>query len=230
MSKLGNIPATSDIALTNDALPAGSIVAWPSSTPPNLGWLLCDGPPHATIDYPSLSALLNGAFDTAAGMASPGAGNFRTPPLVKSTVSGASSAGRVPVGILAGTDSMGSSGGGWRHGHSLGDLSLPDHQHGVSGPDGQMRCTHGHNWTPSPQTHTHFETDYWIRAYGQVANATWISGALMTSVTTGIGGGVYDNTAYVSGASAGASGWGLNGSFTQGQDGPYTGLYWYIKT
>jgi microcystin-dependent protein len=130
--------------------PTGAIVAFGGSAAPS-GWLLCDGSAYATATYPALSAVLAGAYDTSAGQASPGAGNFRVPILK----------GRVPAGLDVGVPAfatLGSAGGAVDVTLTAAESGVASHTHSVSatGTSGNNSVSHSHTFTTaSDGSHSH---------------------------------------------------------------------------
>jgi len=51
----------------SNSMPIGSMIMFPSDTPPNADWLLCDGQSVATIDYPDLFTITGYTFGGGAG-------------------------------------------------------------------------------------------------------------------------------------------------------------------
>ena len=130
--------------------PTGTIVAYGGSAAPS-GWLICDGTAYATATYPALSAALSGAYDTSAGQASPGVGNFRVP-ILKS---------RIPAGLNvsdADFNTLGGSGG--QSSVTLTNLQtgVAAHTHAVSGTGSTdfQNAAHNHAFTTtSGGSHSH---------------------------------------------------------------------------
>lgn len=221
MTTLGNIAPTAN--LLNEVIATGTVIAWAATSTPAGGFLLCDGAPQSTTTYSALSAVVGTSFNAAGGLAAPPAGTFRTPPLVRSGVADSTTIGRTPI---AGTP--GSSGGAWLHGHSSGDLTVPSHTHGSDGPDGRMRSGHGHGHSLSCRSHYHQTSNYWYREFGGKGQITWVDG-WTGGTTSSLNGGIYGETGWIYGDSASGGG-GIGGSLTEGKDGPYTGINFWIKT
>lgn len=51
----------------SNSMPIGSMIMFPSDTPPNADWLLCDGQAVATLDYPDLFTITGYTFGGGAG-------------------------------------------------------------------------------------------------------------------------------------------------------------------
>jgi microcystin-dependent protein len=150
VTALGAIPANTNVALTNDAIPAGVLMPSARGTVPS-GWLTCDGSLVSTTTYAALFAVVGHKYN---GGVDPGAGQFRLPNLRR-----AFPAGVAASGTLSGT-SRGASGGGpkagaWNHSHGAGTLAAANHQHGagtVTGPD------HAHSHSLYMIDHNHSTT------------------------------------------------------------------------
>ena len=120
--------------------PVGSIVMWPVANAPS-GWLLCDGSAFSQATYAALFAVLGSSYDTQAGAASPGAGQFRVPNMK----------GRVPTGRDAGQaefDALGETGGAKDVTLSAAQSGVPAHGHTATttidgGAEGGL---HQHNY------------------------------------------------------------------------------------
>jgi hypothetical protein len=84
---------TATLPATN---PTGTIITYPSATPPT-GYLLCDGSAYSTTTYSALYAIIGGTYDTMRGASTPGSGMFRVPNLSGLAVIGAGSAASDPT-------------------------------------------------------------------------------------------------------------------------------------
>lgn len=121
--------------------PTGSIMQYAGSSAP-AGWLLCNGTAYATAAYPALFAVIGSAYNTSAGQASPGAGNFRVPILQ----------GRVPVGLDVGQASFNALGNtGGANQHTLTTSEMPSHTHTQ---DAHNHSQNGHGHTVPDHSHT----------------------------------------------------------------------------
>lgn len=104
-----------DFYSPDDMTPVGTIVAFPSTSPPSAKWLYCDGQLLAQSAYPELYALI-GNFYTVP----PDANNFRIPNLKFKFIRGSGDALTVPgTGIGADT-------------HQLSIAELPAHTHTIA--------------------------------------------------------------------------------------------------
>lgn len=126
--------------------PTGTVVAYPSATPPS-DWLLCDGSSITSTNYPALHAVLNGAYG--------GSGSTATLPDLRNTVpvGAGTGAGNNAIGTGAITGSaltarsVGVTGGTWTHTLTAGETGLREHSHTVA------ETAHTH--TIATDSHTH---------------------------------------------------------------------------
>lgn len=141
MTALGAIPASTDLSLTNDVLPAGAIMGFAGAVP--AGWLACDGASYLRASYNALFTALGGA-SSPYGL--PDGTHFNVPNLT----------GRAPVGKSGG--SMAATGGALDHQHGAGTLAVPAHTHGA-GDLAVGSHTHGAG-TLAMATHYHVYNDF----------------------------------------------------------------------
>lgn len=114
-SSVGSTGAWRSTPLPVGGLPAGSIMAWGTNTPP-ANWLLADGAAVSRSVYSSLFAVIGTTYGTGDGTST-----FNLPDL----------RGRVPVGKNAGTfGTLGATGGAETH--TLTEAQIPPHTHSWS--------------------------------------------------------------------------------------------------
>lgn len=112
-SSVGTSGAWRSAPLPVGGLPAGSIMAWGTNTPP-ANWLLADGTAVSRSTYSSLFAVIGTQYGTGDGTTT-----FNLPDL----------RGRVPVGKNGGTfGTLGATGGAETH--TLTTAEMPTHGHG----------------------------------------------------------------------------------------------------
>ena len=116
-SSVGSTGAWRSTPLPVGGLPAGSIMAWGTNTPP-ANWLLADGSAVSRTVYSSLFAVIGTTYG-----AGDGSTTFALPDL----------RGRVPVGKNGGTfGTLGATGGAETH--TLTIAQMPVHTHTMRGP------------------------------------------------------------------------------------------------
>lgn len=143
-----------------DFVPIGSMVQWPTNTPPT-GWVLCQGQPLSRVDYAALFNVIGTTYGNGDG-----ATTFNVPDL----------RGRFPLGkAAAGTgSSLAGTGGALDHTHAGGAISgstssdgahthtAPAHTHTFTtgGPSALMNFLDGEQFTVQPpqDDHTHSGT------------------------------------------------------------------------
>lgn len=113
------------------SVPIGTIMMWPSLTPPD-GWLLCGSGTYARADYPDLYDVLDSVFHVDAD-------NFILP----------SMNGRFPYGAVSGAVPVNQSGG--QSTVTLTENQIPAHTHALENSVGTdyNRQTGGGNQTPT---------------------------------------------------------------------------------
>lgn len=236
MTALGAINRQTDVAISNDALPPGLIMAFPQAAAPHAGWLPCDGrvvyfqnDPGGN-NYLALYNALGGATHVYNGGSSPAVDRFRLPGLMPNTATingvAANGVSRTPVGPNG--DTVGATGGNHTHSHTANTLAMPNHGHTVGSyawPD------HGHGHTLSAPNHNHSIFTQVVTIFN-AADTNESIGTFGTDFQQpGLSGGI--NNAGGLGAAGSLTGGGATSA--TGATGttpalPFVGLAWMIKT
>lgn len=147
-----------------DAIPLGSVLMWPAAEGPD-NWMICNGDPISREEYKELFAVIGTTYGTGDG-----SHTFNLPDMRD----------RMPVakGANTGTDSLGETGGGTTHQHTVDNHTHtgPSHQHSVSG----STSGHAHNMTD----HLH-GVDHTHTVIGTSGDAQGASSALSTQSGAG---------------------------------------------
>ena len=150
MTILGDIPGTTDLALSDLVLPIGMVASFPcepSELP--VEWLPCDG---RTLDG---TLAHNTALWNVVGTRFGGTGQsaYKLPGMNANAVNGAAS--RIPVGRdpsgLADCDTVGKVKGALGHTHGRGTMALVGHNHGR----GNLQSYHSHSNYLNAPNHRH---------------------------------------------------------------------------
>lgn len=200
-------------ALRLSLTPTGSLAPFLSNSDPGDGWKLCNGQSLAKTEFPTLYAVIGGAYGETTD-------TFNLPDLRGRTVLGA--------GGTAGASLFGTGGA---HEVTLTVEQLPPHGHGITDQGHTHAFTgtpHGHGVTDPGHSHTSGEVGTTAVASGSDEPVV-VSGST-TMETTGIS--IDDATAGGTNASAAT---GVTVDSTGSGDAidilpPYVGVNWIIRT
>lgn len=139
---IGNTGATGSTGPSGyDGNLVGSIIGWPSATPPQ-GWLVCDGSPQSRTTYAQLFAVIGTLYGIGDGSTT-----FNLPDLQGRVIVGSGDGATTSIRTIAQT--------GGEETHQLVTAELASHGHAIA--TGQF--SHGHSIATGQFSHTHGLTD-----------------------------------------------------------------------
>lgn len=149
MAALGDIAVTTDLATSNDALPAGLIIPYAGATPP-IGWVWCDGhtePRTVSGSSTPLFSLIGTDFGAGDASTTYNVPDLRGRTLVGPDALGGTAADRVPGASVA------NSGGATTHTLSYAEMTA--HNHGGTTHYMNRNAVHSHNIRYNGQAYAH---------------------------------------------------------------------------
>jgi microcystin-dependent protein len=167
--------------------PIGSVMIYPSATPPSASYLLCNGQAVSRSTYATLFTLVGTAFGAGDGSTTFNVPNFNS---------------SAPLGITVGSNVIGTAGGAATVALATGNL--PAHNHGINDP--------GHNHAHSDPGHNHGDPGH-THGASQAAHAHTYLETIISGVGASFSGGAQGSQSSQSTSSV-APAIGVNGAVT----------------